>query len=236
MCAGLIAALVSTARPAWAERTEDARQAAARTLFNEGLEYSDAGRWQEAADRFRRAYQERPTAEIAYNLAQANVRLGHLSEAAGLFRRAAVDPEAAAPVREAARARLAQVAPRLGRLSVRLDSPDEAVVYVDGLAIERASLAAPLAVDPGPHLVQARWGDGVAEARRVTVAEGTESTVTLAPPAAAPIAGSSPSVLRRGWFWMAVAGVAAGTAAALALSQGRGGEPNGNVGTWHIER
>lgn len=235
VCAGLIAALVSGAPLARAASDDDAaRQATARTLFDEGLEYSDAGRWQEAADRFRRAYKAKPTAEIGYNLAQVYVRLGYLSGAAEMFRRAAVDPEASPPVREAARARLAQVTPRLGRLSVRLDSHEEAMVSVDGQPLERNRLGVPMTVDPGPHLVRARFGDGVDLSRRVTVAEGAESTVTLAPP---PAAAPEPrrGLLRRGWFWVAVAGVAAGTATALVIAQGRG-DPSGNVGTWHIDR
>jgi hypothetical protein len=212
----------------------EVRQATARTLFNEGLEYSDAGRWQEAADRFGRAYQSKPTAEIAYNLAQAYVRLGHLSSAAEMLRRAASDPEATPAVREASRARLAQVTPRLGRLAVRLDSRQDALVTVDGRMIEAGNLGVAMPVDPGPHLVRARWGDGQDLSRRVTVAEGAESTIILAPPATANTEPSR-SVLRRGWFWMAVAGVAAGTAVALAISQGRGAEPSGSVGTWHVD-
>jgi hypothetical protein len=236
VCAGLLAALL-TGSPDRARADDDtgaARQATARTLFEEGLEYSDAGRWQEAADRFSRAYQAKPTAEIAYNLAQAHVRLGHLSAAAEMLRRAVADPDAAPRVREAARARLAQVTPRLGRLAVRLEDRQDALVTVDGKTIEAGNLGVAMAVDPGPHLVRARWGDGQDLSRRVTVAEGAESTVILAPPAP-PVSAERPrSLLKRGWFWMAVAGVAAGTAVALSISQTRG-EPSGSVGTWHID-
>src|SRR3954467_4480916 len=77
VCAGLMVA-IGVAVPVSARGDADdtdVSQAPARPLFNEGLEYPDAGRWQEAADRFGRAYQSKPTAEIAYNLAQAYVRL-----------------------------------------------------------------------------------------------------------------------------------------------------------------
>src|SRR6476659_4656068 len=71
VCAGLLAALIAfPARARGQAEPDGARQATARTLFQEGLEYSDAGRWQEAVDRFGRAYRMKPTAEIAYNLAQ----------------------------------------------------------------------------------------------------------------------------------------------------------------------
>jgi hypothetical protein len=236
VCAGLLTALLTAIpSPARGEAEPDgARQATARTLFDEGLEYSDAGRWQEAADRFGRAYQMKPTAEIAYNLAQAHIRLGHLTAATDMLRRAATDPEGAPRVRDAALARLAQVTPRLGRLAVRLENRQDALVTVDGRPVEAGNLGVSMAVDPGPHLVQARWGDGQDLSRRVTVAEGAESTVILAPPVPAPVEPPR-SLLRRGWFWMAVAGVAAGTAVALSISKGGGGEPSGNVGTWHVD-
>jgi hypothetical protein len=235
VCAGLLAAVIAMT-PALARgeaEPESARQTTARRLFDEGLEYSDAGRWQEAAERFGRAYQMKPTAEISYNLAQVQVRLGHLSAAAELLRRASADPDAPPEVREASRARLAQVTPRLGRLAVRLETRQDALVTLDGRTLEPGTLGLPLAVDPGPHLVRARWGDGQDLSRRVTVAEGSESTVILAPPA--PATAEAPrSLLKRGWFWMAVAGVAAGTVVALSISQGRG-DPSGSVGTWHID-
>jgi hypothetical protein len=214
----------------------DGREAA-RSLFNQGLEYSDAGRWQEAADRFSRAYSLKPTASIAYNLAQAYIRLGYLAGASQLLRRAVDDPEATPEVRDAARTRLRQVAPRLGRLTVQLPPEPGAFAYLDGRSLERSRLGVPMEVDPGPHLVQGRFGQ-VATSRRISLAEGGESIVTLTPPLAPPTVtrATSPGLLRRGWFWVAVASVAAGTAVALSISHGGGNDVAGNVGTWHIER
>jgi hypothetical protein len=235
------------ARAGGTESDEDEvrRREAARALFNEGLEYSDVGRWQEAADRFQRAYDLRASAEIGYNLAQAHVRLGHLALATELLRRAAVDPEASPAARAAARVRLGQVAPRLGRLKVQVapapGGPGSA--FLDGRELESSMLGVTLPVDPGPHLIQARWHDGRDLSRRVTLAEGAESTVTLGPPApaaavatgsAAASGESRPSIFRRGWFWLAVAGVAAGTAVALSVPHLRGGAPSGNVDTWQV--
>ena len=240
VCAGLIALLAaSNARSARAgDAVDDHQRATARTLFNEGLEYSDAGRWQEAADRFGRAYAMKPTPEIAYNLAQAYIRLGHLAGGAELLRRAADDPAATPAVRGAAKARLAQVSRRLGRLTVQVPAPPGAIAYLDGQPLERSRIGVVLPVDPGPHLVQARWPDGAAQARRVTLSEGAETTVALAPVVAAtdPPREAKPGLLHRGWFWVAVGGLAAGTAAALMVPHLRGGETRGNVDTWHLER
>jgi hypothetical protein len=214
------------------------RRETARTLFNQGLEYADAGRWHEAADRFRRAYEAKATAEIAYNLATAYTRLGYLAGASELLRRAADDVNASPDVREAARARLAQVAPRLGRLMVQLAPAPGAFAYLDGRPLERSRIGVSLPVDPGPHLVQARWRDGADLTRRVMVAEGATSTVNLVPPAVAVAAGGAaepPRPLhRRPWFWVAVAGVAAGTALALTLPHLGSDGVSGNVGTWHV--
>jgi tetratricopeptide (TPR) repeat protein len=210
------------------------QRAMARTLFNEGLEYSDAGRWYEAADRFRRAYQAKPTSEIGYNLAQAYARLGYLASAAELWRRAAEDPEALPAVREAARARLAQVSPRLGRLQVQLDPQAGGLAYLDGRLLEPARLGVWLPVDPGPHLLQARWQGGTDLSRRISVPEGAESAVTLAPQDA-PVANKRPSILRSGWFWVAVAGLAAGTALALSLPNLRNPQRPPPTAAWHVD-
>jgi hypothetical protein len=217
------------------------RRATARALFDQGLEYADAGRWQEAADRFRRAYEAKATAEIAYNLATAYVRLGYLAAAAGLLRRVVDDDEAPPAVRDAARVRLAQVSPRLGRLTVRLAPAPGAYAYLDGRLLAPSTIGVVLPVDPGPHLVQARWRDGGELSRRVTVAEGAQSTVTLLPPSLAPVAAApaaapttAPPLFKRGWFWFAVAGVAAGTAMALTVPHVGGNDVAGNVGTWQV--
>ena len=236
VCAGLwlvlATAMAGTAHAG--SGADEQRRETARTLFNEGLEYSDAGRWHEAADRFRRAYQAKATPEIGYNLAQAYIRLGYLATAAELLRRAAADPEASVAVREAAQLRLAQVAPRLGRLSVHLDPPAGGFAYLDGRLLEPARLGVLLPVDPGPHLVQARWRDGPDLSRRISVAEGTDSQITLAPPVQPP-AGKPTSVFRRGWFWMAVAGVAAGTAVVLTIPHLKGNQTPGATTAWHVD-
>jgi len=239
LCAGLIFGLALARVPAWAQTPMDEeRRVAARNLFNEGLEYADAGRWLEAADRFRRAYAVKPTPEIGYNLATAYLRLGHPAYASQLLRRAADDPNAAPPVRYAASARLAQVLPRLAQLTVRLEAAPGAVAYLDGQPLARALIGVPIPVDPGPHLVQAYRGDGTPVSRRITVAEGGQSTVVLdAPPpalvVAAPARKAPTSLVRKPWFWIAVAG-AAGTALAVALPLTQGNATTGNVGAWQV--
>jgi hypothetical protein len=54
-------------------------------------------------------------------------------------------------------------------------------VTLDGAALSASALAAPLAVDPGEHLLSVRLGDAVVDAR-VAVAEGDHKTVTLTLP------------------------------------------------------
>ena len=65
-----------------AARAQTAQETAlARALFEEGVVAADAQRWDEAAERFERAYGLKATPGIAYNWASALVELGRLVEA-----------------------------------------------------------------------------------------------------------------------------------------------------------
>jgi hypothetical protein len=199
---------------------EAERRAAARTLFGEGLAHADAGRWSEAAERFERAYAVRPSHEIGYNLSTALIHLGRLVGASELLRRAADDTAAPPAVRNAARARLAQVTPRLARLTVQLRGAPEGYAYLDGRPLARAMLGVALPVDPGRHLVQARDPNGASLSRPIALEEGGESSVTLDVSGVLPGGEARPRGLaglsRRPWFWAAIAGVA-GAALAIPL-------------------
>jgi hypothetical protein len=94
-----------------AEPGTPAQRQAARRLFSEGLADVDAQRWTEATDHFAGAYALSPTPEIAYNLASALMRIGELAQASRLLTRVSDDAAARPEVREAARARLAELTP-----------------------------------------------------------------------------------------------------------------------------
>lgn len=224
----VVTTLTSTAAAARAG-DEPAQQAAARALFDQGLEALRAERWDAAADRFGRAYALRPTPEIAYNLSSALIRTGRLVRASELLRRVSADAEAPGPVRTAARTRLKELLPRLGKLTVRVEG-DPALVRLDGKPLDPAVLGVAFPVDPGTHSVEATQGRRSPLTRTVVVDEGGAVGIVLDVDQAPRHGGS---LLRKWWFWTAAAAVAAGSATAFALSRGDELRP-GTAGTVHV--
>jgi hypothetical protein len=222
------------------------RQATARALFQQGLNNLRAERWADAADRFERAMALKPTPEIAYNLSSALLHLGKLVRASEVLRLAAEDPHAAEAVRQAAAARLEQVLPRLGSLTVRIDGPADGVtVSLDGRPLDPAMLSVPVPVDPTRHVLVAVRGIEPIYDQTLDVKEGERAPLTIVVPAS-PAAGSAlpaapvgmlaprdpagadvastaarpspPRLVERWWFWTIVGGVAAGTVTAIVLA------------------
>jgi hypothetical protein len=158
-------------------------KAAARTLFEEGLAHADAHRWEQAADRFERASLLRPTPVIDYNLSSALVQVGDLVRASELLRQIAADPKASAEVKQAARAQLAELRPRLAYL--RIDPPGDqlrqAKVVVDGHPFDAARLGVELPVNPASHSIELREGSLVVGSRTVLLREGEHRRVTPGP-------------------------------------------------------
>lgn len=155
-------------------------------LFKDGLKSLEAERWQEAADRFERAYTLRPTPEIAYNLTSALVKLGRLVRASEFLREVAQDAHASPRVRDAAAVRLAQVEPCLARLTVLLAGAD-VVVLLDGHPLDTALLGVAIPVDPGRHTITARRADDTFFVRDVTLADAGTADIEIVAPAAVPL-------------------------------------------------
>lgn len=134
---------------------QDTREA--QRLFERGVELADAERWGEAAEYFRRARDvvERPS--IVCNL---GIALHHLGEAVAaaealercgeLAREDAAWGRANTALVERTERLLAELA--LGTLVLSLDPPD-ALVSIDGVAVEGSGSPRHLAVDPGLHHV-----------------------------------------------------------------------------------
>jgi hypothetical protein len=93
--------------------------AAARALFDQGLELLYVERWGEAADRFQRAHVLRPSPQIIYNLTTALVGMGRLVQASELAHQVSLDPSATPQVREASSARRDQLLQQVDRDGVR---------------------------------------------------------------------------------------------------------------------
>lgn len=132
---------------------------AARHLFEEGQAAADAGRWREAADKFRRAISIKDTPGLRFHLARAQAEHGALVEALVEYDRARelLDQGIKAPDVERllpeARAKLKA---RLGQLVVSLpQGVSELSVELDGKPVTPTVLGVPLPVNPGAHRLRA---------------------------------------------------------------------------------
>jgi hypothetical protein len=223
-------------------------EALARQFFAEGLAHADAARWTEASDSFTRAYALRPTPQIAYNLSTALVRQGRLVRASQLLGEITNDAGARPGVRDAARARLAEVLPRMGRLTVAASARDREHLWLDGRPVDPALSARAMTVDPGTHVLEVRPSAHGVLSRRVSIEEGAQQTVIFESPLPAaaigpsgpghtidlsttPPARSRASILREGWFWAVLGTAVVATTAVLLVSRGSDSELRGNVGT-----
>jgi hypothetical protein len=205
--------------PAFAQalpELSESDRAQARALFAAGAAAADAGRWADAVDSFRRAYDLTRAPSALFNTAFALRALGRYREAARAFERlSALDNVSdsmrvqASELRDEVRGRLAMVR------MVGLDPEARHVVRLDAEAVEDSG-ARPLVVqaDPGRHTLDVsrpgflrfEWAGALGNA------EVLELAVELLPePAEGPATGGG-TVFEEAWFWIMVGVVvAAGT-------------------------
>jgi len=168
--------------------------AAARALFSEGRALADAGDWDQAADRFRRALALRPSPPIRYNLAVALEHQGALVEASEQLRAAIREAPADDRTRTSADTLLRRVEPRIGRLTVRIEGDaTDMEVLLDGRRLAPALVGVGAPTDPGHHRVVARRG-GVETSAEGDLEPGDAAVITVAAPtsAGAPIVSPPP--------------------------------------------
>ncbi|KAF0163271.1 MAG: hypothetical protein FD160_4124, partial [Caulobacteraceae bacterium] len=126
------------------------RTEAARTLFEEGLALVDQERWQDAAERFRRALALRPSPVITFNLASALAKQGHVIEASELLRALVKDEAVKDDTRDAATQLLADVESQIARLTIEVRGELAGhTVSLDDRPLHAAEIGVALPVDPG---------------------------------------------------------------------------------------
>jgi hypothetical protein len=185
------ATVVATAPPPTATQTaptqvSDADRAAARDLFTEGATLQGQGKYAEALDRFTRSNAVFPAPTTALRMAQCQVALGRLV-AGGEGFRAIVNlklpqnaPQAFFDAQTTAANELAQLEPRIPRLTVRVfgQNIQNLQVLIDGQPLNLALLGAPRPIDPGTHKIVAT-AIGLAAEQTVEVKEHEQKEVKL---------------------------------------------------------
>jgi hypothetical protein len=154
---------------------------AAEQAFHLGSEAYARGDFARAAASFEEAFHDDPRAVTIYNAGLARQLAGDLANAADDYATALAMSDLTPAQATDSRTRLEALEASLGRLEVTAVG---AVVSVGS----NDKLPSPTHVhlQPGTYDVRASWPDGVTTKQQITVASGSEQTVTLAKPTAAP--------------------------------------------------
>jgi hypothetical protein len=221
----LWALAASPTTPALAQPAPPIDPSARRTallLADEGLHAFEEGDFRVALEKLRAADQLVPATTLKIRVARSLAKLGRLREAAVAYRGTIdvkLDATAKPQHREAqleAERELAALMAELPKVRVTLRGAgaERAAVRIDGEPV--ASVAEPVAVDPGRHRVEARLEGRVVERElEVKTGEHAEVVLDLAPPAAPAPARPPPepedggATLRvLGWIGVGVGGAA----------------------------
>jgi hypothetical protein len=201
----VLLALLLSGSLGWA-KPSGADRATARALAAEGYLALKKGDYQKAEDRFLRADSLVHAPTLLVDHARALVGLGRLVEAYEDYRlvvREGVPQGAPMTWRRAlrdAQKELKALERRLAWLTIKVRGPSEPSVLVDDKPVPPAALGVRRATDPGDRRVQASGAGFLAAEEVVTLAEGEDKTVELAPEPvaaspAAPVRASEPKPL-----------------------------------------
>jgi hypothetical protein len=171
----------------------------ARKLLNDGLDLRDEGKLDAALVKLQAADALVSTPVTRLEVGRTQMMLGKLVEARvtlNTVKTMAVAPEDEpkyAKTRLEAAGLADSIVPRLAAIRLVLKSP--ASVAVDGDPIPEAALTETRVVNPGPHVIAAKTGDGSTTTIEVTVQEGQTKDVVieLKPVIAAPTASKAPA-------------------------------------------
>lgn len=253
----VIAVVACLASPALAQRgrasdaPSEAELAEARQTFQVGLAHADRGEWEDAAVSFRHVLEVRQAPPVLYNLGAALVALNQYAEAETLLRRVVADESADPALVDQARASLATIAARGGRVTFTLpESSPTTVVFLDGFVVPRDSLGTDVPVVAGSHEVvvrdegrerlrrtfSLRAGENaeialvaVPEPASVAAAQSQDASQAAVESADSRTSGPSPErrrrLLRNPWLWTGVGAAVVVIVVVGAVAGGRTSDP-----------
>jgi hypothetical protein len=181
------------------EKDNDAVTTVARKRFQEGVSFFDQRRFEEARAAFLQAYALKRHPAVLLNLAQSEVRSGHVADAARHFASFLRESTSASSVeRTEAEKGLQAARAKLGRIQVNVSEPG-AEILIDGESVGVSPLPEPVDVSPGTHSVEAKHA-GRSTSSTVVAPVGKHASASLfldtdnaAPPAVAPISAPPPA-------------------------------------------
>ena len=170
--------------------------ATARALYKEGKDLRAAGDLKGALEKLNAAHALGHTPLTGIELARVQVQLGLLVEARetclGVARLAVESDETSrsADARKDAAKLADELRPRIA--SLRVHVPPNAIVTIDGVAVQAIALGEARKVNPGHHVIEAHVEGGANVTSTTDVTEGQAGEVTLAPPPAAQVVVEKP--------------------------------------------
>ncbi|AUX46140.1 hypothetical protein SOCE26_076450 [Sorangium cellulosum] len=184
VCAISQAALAQPATP----------KAQAQALFEQGRAAVEAGDCARAIPLFRQSQTTFPARGTLFNLAQCEAKLGRVASASRHFKELLTQLTPDDPRLPIAQKQVTDLAPRLPKLVLELaqGAPPPSEVLLDQAPLPQASLGGELPVDPGDHVIVARWAGGGQTEARASLPEAARKVVRLEPPAVSP-SGDAPS-------------------------------------------
>ena len=170
-----------------AQQVSDADRAAARDLFNKGVELQNQQKFPEALDHFERSQKVVNAPTNLLHIGQCQAALGRLVEAAEAFRAAArfqLQPGAPAPfvaAQNEATTQLSTIEPRIPELKINVQPKDipTLTVTVDDQPVNSALVGVSRPVNPGTHKVSASAPGYTKAERTVDLKEKQKIEVTL---------------------------------------------------------
>jgi hypothetical protein len=184
----------------------DTKTAVADALYRQARDLMAAGKYAEACPKFAESQRLDPATGTLLNLAACHEKQGRLatawieySDAMVAARRDGREDRV-----EYARARAAELEPRLSRLTLLLDASadePELMIEIDGASVGRAVIGAATPVDPGKHSIRASapgkkpWTGEVEIGVEADQKSLTIPPLELAPPEPPPPSAATPPVM-----------------------------------------
>jgi hypothetical protein len=185
--APLLLCLVLTPAVAWAEPSAAERETA-RRLLDEGNDRTKKGDLKAALESFSKAHGIMHVPSTGIALARTHLALGQLVEARDVALEVMRTPRERGepPIFEQARAEArdieAKVKPRIPTLRIKVTGAPPKSVTLDGAPFSKSLLDAPVAANPGHHVVVATNKDGVEAKGEIDLAEKDEKSIEVAVP------------------------------------------------------
>jgi len=135
----------------------------ARKLFQEGMALSAANNCAAALTKYRAVANVKKTAQVSFNIAECEERLGKLVSALGNYRLAASQAQGDPKAKDVASRvadRIDAIEARIPKLTIKRGKGAEtASIELDGSELGASQLSAATPVDPGSHTVVAKVGN-----------------------------------------------------------------------------